>query len=897
VSLTDGLLAYYHLTDTPATYGWADAVGLPFVKSGTVAANAAGALVTSNGGTAENGSYLRPLINDDLFAPSGSFTFVVKVLVPDASGLGAIDAIPVVSKGGAVATAYALVVFPGLSRVDWNVPGTSGNYFAPSALALIDGASFNVEAGVWLACWVDRDTNQIGVRINNVTPVTAAFSQSLYDSAQPLHIGTFLNMFAPPVPTRYSKLAFYNRVLSASEIDSLFAGTEPYALPAAVQAGESFTVSEPEDGEATALYYLLGDPATIPEVPVDGLRLFVDAEYNDALTLESGTTWASASATIDTSAIATGEHTATLEWVTNSTSVEQPEKLQEADFTTTESLLRAVGVDTICVEPNGTATIRFRGITTDNQSVETAAFAVDWDDCGTQSGSTFTAGASEVVGFADEDAGRSMVVVRNDRGIAHFDSDGEIRYGYAAGSTLTYYAFQFGGSSFVDTGAGAYSLSVRDECLSVGLGFEASIWIPPDFGQPPGTTMDYATWLALVTGSSFLTTQWAADRDIYSGPRLLTGDTFWGLAFPWLSDYIDNGHLQDLFTTLSTVQQTYYPTARVQCLVDEVNFRYGNDPTNTGEIAPGYAPLAALAELDGGLATLIEYTRSAGFPPIMWGMFGLTFEADRDYSDWLTTTYCDGIDQYQTTLFQSSATYGSHSRHNLASLRLAARIRQPSRPFSTNTGLITAYGYVQEDGSIPIISRGMTRYSLPASIWMPVMMGASIPRMYFLEGWRSRLDQEGIEHEGELVQYAVRPEYTEEYPAHEWEDPTLWNVVRANLAAVNDYTRELLGTERSHPWGGPDFNTIYRLGSMGRIYVAVNLSRLHARPPPFALNGLGAFTFAEIIDGDTRTEIDVSDALTTDIPGGGVLILTGVGVTGDALEWDDEMPVGRWSFR
>jgi hypothetical protein len=102
----------------------------------------------------------------------------------------------------------------------------------------------------------------------------------------------------------------------------------------------------------------------------------------------------------------------------------------------------------------------------------------------------------------------------------------------------------------------------------------------------------------------------------------------------------------------------------------------------------------------------------------------------------------------------------------------------------------------------------------------------------------------------------------------------LWDIFLAHATAIQDYTPQLLGTETSHPWAGPDFATMYRDG-VGRIYVAVNLSRLSARLPPFALEDLASFASGEVIDGDERTAIVPAAALDTPIPGGGVLILSG----------------------
>jgi hypothetical protein len=499
--------------------------------------------------------------------------------------------------------------------------------------------------------------------------------------------------------------------------------------------------------------------------------------------------------------------------------------------------------------PGGTTTIRYRGLTTDNQEVDVDPFTVDWVGTGSDVSGVFTAGTDEAAAFP----GGCPVIVRQDRGVAHFGSDGDVRYGYAAGSELYVGVYTFGPDQFADS---KYGLEVRDQMLAANIGVERGMWLPPTSGFG-GQTVDYPTWRT--TQFDPLAAQATADFARWSGPWIATGDDFWGLEWPWLTTWATDPHLPDLFNDTASMLASI-GNCRAMVLVDEANDRYGNTP-----LTPASHPnLANLTSLTGGLATMVTYTRDAGCPPVMWGMFGLSaYALNRHYSNFLTTTLCDGIDQYDATLAARSVTYGSHLRTDLATaLQVAGTIRDPSRPFSTNFGLIKSNATKQSDGSTPLSATATTVYNLGGQIWLGIGVGATILRGYSLDRFQSLAERASFPA-GQLLEYGVRPGDDE------------FDVLLNHATAVKDYASELLGTETSCPWGGPDFVAYHRVGLAGRVYVAINLSFVSARLPPFALDGLDEFSDGEIVDGATRTELDPDEALETLIPGGAVVILSG----------------------
>jgi hypothetical protein len=122
--------------------------------------------------------------------------------------------------------------------------------FSPRPLLTVRADDFTSASATWnadlstgqwyfIVAWMDEAANEIGISINDGTPVTAAWVNTLTSSALDFRVGS--DDFAP-FNGRIDSLSFWQRALTAEEITILYNAGAGLDYPFAAEAAESSPV-------------------------------------------------------------------------------------------------------------------------------------------------------------------------------------------------------------------------------------------------------------------------------------------------------------------------------------------------------------------------------------------------------------------------------------------------------------------------------------------------------------------------------------------------------------------------------------------------------------------------------------------------------------------------------
>jgi hypothetical protein len=224
-SLLTGLLAWWALEEASGQARVdSHTNGLNLVEGNTTL-QASGKIGNAGWFEQPNSRYLRRTSSDAVLNPSGSFTVAAWVYML---------ALP---SGALFYTVASKFDHPSSER-GWQlvITGSEKGFFAASA----DGSTSpsattttTMSNTTWyhLLGYYDHDSSQIGVSINNETPVTAAFTGPIFESAAELQIGHRVSDANSYMHGYIDEVACWGRLLTADEKSRLYNSGAGMAYP------------------------------------------------------------------------------------------------------------------------------------------------------------------------------------------------------------------------------------------------------------------------------------------------------------------------------------------------------------------------------------------------------------------------------------------------------------------------------------------------------------------------------------------------------------------------------------------------------------------------------------------------------------------------------------------
>ena len=222
-TLTNGLVAYWPLNEASGTRSDSHSNSLDLTDNNTVGQGTGNVYANAADFEEVNSEYLTRS-STDLLQP---LSFSISLWIKPEDLTGAVT--PLISKHDSMESeqSYILYYYPPTNKLSWAIyendgaggPGGS----VPQALS---GAS-PMSSGTWYHIVVTLDDqNEIQLILNDGTPFTASVTESMYQSSSDFGIGAYFSEGSPIGSSYFDGLmeatSFYNRVLTAAEITSLY---------------------------------------------------------------------------------------------------------------------------------------------------------------------------------------------------------------------------------------------------------------------------------------------------------------------------------------------------------------------------------------------------------------------------------------------------------------------------------------------------------------------------------------------------------------------------------------------------------------------------------------------------------------------------------------------------
>tara|TARA_R110000744_G_scaffold30606_3_gene72360 strand:+ start:1841 stop:2656 length:816 start_codon:yes stop_codon:yes gene_type:complete len=223
-TLTDGLMAYWPLDEASGTRADSHSNSLDLTDNNTVSQGTGH--VYANAADFEEATFeYLSRASTDLLQPL-SFSISLWIKPEDLTG----PVTPFISKYDATDSeqSYLLYYYPPDNKLFWAVYENDGAGGPGGSVTQVITAAYPMSSGSWYHIVVTLDDlNEIQLIINDGTPLTASMGESMYQSSSDFGIGTIFDGGSPaPGPPHYDGLmeatSFYNRVLTAAEITSLY---------------------------------------------------------------------------------------------------------------------------------------------------------------------------------------------------------------------------------------------------------------------------------------------------------------------------------------------------------------------------------------------------------------------------------------------------------------------------------------------------------------------------------------------------------------------------------------------------------------------------------------------------------------------------------------------------
>jgi len=225
MALTDNLISYWKLDE--ASGNALDAHGSNDLTDTNTVGSATG--IINNGRDFEDTNSEYFTIADNASLSTGDIDFTVQAWIKPESLVGNLTYVMSKGKVGQVGSEYALHINFSDTPAFQVVSGV------PSAATATWGSALSAGTLYHLLAWHDASANQVGITVNDGTPVTASFSDGSQDGTKPFRIGldseTTASSYFDGV---IDECAFWKRMLTAGERTQLYNSGSGLAYPFSV---------------------------------------------------------------------------------------------------------------------------------------------------------------------------------------------------------------------------------------------------------------------------------------------------------------------------------------------------------------------------------------------------------------------------------------------------------------------------------------------------------------------------------------------------------------------------------------------------------------------------------------------------------------------------------------
>ena len=222
-TLTNGLVSYWPLNEASGTRSDSHSNSLDLTDNNTVG-QGTGNVHSNAADFEESNSEWLHRASTDLLQPL-SFSISMWVNPEDLSGA----VTPLISKHDSTESdqSYLLYYYPPTNKLYWAIYENDGTGGPGGSVPQASTGASPMSVGSWYHIVVTLDDqNESQIIINDGTPVTAAMGESMYQSSSEFSIGAYYSGGSPVSGSYFDGLmeatSFYNRVLTAAEITSLY---------------------------------------------------------------------------------------------------------------------------------------------------------------------------------------------------------------------------------------------------------------------------------------------------------------------------------------------------------------------------------------------------------------------------------------------------------------------------------------------------------------------------------------------------------------------------------------------------------------------------------------------------------------------------------------------------
>ena len=222
-TLTDGLVSYWPLNEASGTRSDSHSNSLDLTDNNTVGQGTGNVYANAADFEETNSEYLTRS-STDLLQPL-SFSISMWVKPEDLTG----SVTPLISKHDSMESqqSYILYYYPPTAKLYWAIYESDGAGSPGGSTPQASTGSSPMSSGSWYHIVVTcDDQNQSQLILNDGTPFTASLTDSMYQSSSDFGIGAYFSEGSPISSAYFDGLmeavSFYNRVLTAAEITSLY---------------------------------------------------------------------------------------------------------------------------------------------------------------------------------------------------------------------------------------------------------------------------------------------------------------------------------------------------------------------------------------------------------------------------------------------------------------------------------------------------------------------------------------------------------------------------------------------------------------------------------------------------------------------------------------------------
>ena len=222
-TLTNGLVAYWPLNEASGTRSDLHSNSLDLTDNNTVGQGTGNVYANAADFEETNSEYLTRS-STDLLQPL-SFTISMWIKPEDLTG----PVTPLLSKHDSMESeqSYLLYYYPPTNKLYWAIYENDGAGGPGGSVPQANTGSSPMSSGSWYHIVVTcDDQNQSQLILNDGTPFTASLTDSMYQSSSVFSFGAYYSGGAPVASSYFDGLmeavSFYNRVLTAAEITSLY---------------------------------------------------------------------------------------------------------------------------------------------------------------------------------------------------------------------------------------------------------------------------------------------------------------------------------------------------------------------------------------------------------------------------------------------------------------------------------------------------------------------------------------------------------------------------------------------------------------------------------------------------------------------------------------------------